>query len=71
MAATPADGLALEGEAAGSWHALVNGADSAVQIARDTGLPWRQVSAVLAHLEIDGLVSFDAAGRVHAAVGAG
>jgi len=29
------------------------------------------VSSVLALLEIDGLVTFDVAGRVHAAVGAG
>jgi DNA processing protein len=71
MTATPTMGLALDGEAAICWHALVNGADSAAGIAHDTGLPLRQVSSVLALLEIDGLVSFDAAGRVHPAVGAG
>lgn len=71
MAATPTIGLALDGEAAVCWHALMHGADSATAIARDTGLPLRQVSSVLALLEIDGLVTFDAAGRVHAAVGAG
>jgi DNA processing protein len=71
MAATPTVGLALDGEVAICWHALTNGADSATAVARETGLPLRQVSSVLALLEIDGLVSFDAAGRVHPAVGVG
>lgn len=71
VAAMPTVGLALDGDAAVCWHALVNGADSAATIARETGMPLRQVSSVLALLEIDGLVTFDVAGRVHAAVGAG
>jgi DNA processing protein len=71
MAATPTVGLALDGEAAICWHTLTNGADSAAAVARETGLPLRQVSSVLALLEIDGLVTFDAAGRVHPAIGAG
>lgn len=71
MAATPTVGMALDGEAALCWHALVNGADSTAAVSRETGLPLRQVSSVLALLEIDGLVSFDAAGRVHPAIGAG
>jgi predicted Rossmann fold nucleotide-binding protein DprA/Smf involved in DNA uptake len=38
-------------------------------IARDTGLSLRQVSVVLAMLEIDGLVCFDAAGQVRPSPG--
>jgi DNA processing protein len=71
MAPMPTVGLALDGDAALCWHAIVQGADSAVTIARETGLPLRLVSSVLALLEIDGLVSFDSAGRVHREVGVG
>jgi predicted Rossmann fold nucleotide-binding protein DprA/Smf involved in DNA uptake len=71
LEATPTAGLALDGEAALCWHALKNGARDGAAIALETGLPLRQVSSVLALLEIDGLVSFDAAGHVHPAVGLG
>lgn len=71
LAATPTVGLTLDGDAALCWHALSHGADSALAIARETGLPLRHVSATLAMLEIDGLVAFDVAGRVSRAVVAG
>ncbi|GAB1341157.1 DNA-processing protein DprA [Gemmatimonas sp.] len=71
LEATPTTGLALDGEAALCWHALMNGAHNGAAIAHETGLPLRQVSSVLALLEIDGLVRFDAAGQVHPAVGLG
>jgi DNA processing protein len=71
MAATPTVGLTLDGDAAVCWHALVSGATDTGTIARDTGLPLRQVSTVLALLEIDGLVTFDVAGQVHPAAGLG
>lgn len=71
LAATPTVGITLDGEAASCWDALRHGAADPSGIARLTGLPLRQVTAVLALLEIDGLVHFDAAGRVHPAAGLG
>lgn len=71
MAATPTVGLTLDGDAALCWHAIASGAGSAAEIARDTGMPLRQVSGVLAMLEIDGLITFDAAGRVQREIGVG
>jgi DNA processing protein len=69
LAATPSVGLTLDGDAALCWHALTRGAGDAMTIARDTGLSLRQVSVVLAMLEIDGLVCFDAAGQVRPSPG--
>lgn len=71
MAASPTVGLALDGDAALCWDALQRGASEIAAIAKYTGLPVRQVTATMALLEIDGLVTFDAAGRVCPAVGVG
>jgi DNA processing protein len=69
LAATPTVGLTLDGDAARCWHALRLGAGDAMAIARETGLSLRQVSVVLAMLEIDGLIAFDGAGQVRPAPG--
>jgi DNA processing protein len=71
MQPMPAHGPVLDGDAARCWDALGQGADDVRAIAQRTGLPLRQVTALLAMLEIDGLVLFDAAGRVRPAVGLG
>lgn len=71
LSASPTVGLTLDGDAASCWHALTAGATDVAGIARATGLPVRHVSSVLALLEIDGLVTFDAAGRVQPQVGLG
>ena len=71
MAASPTVGIALDGDAALCWDALQQGATELSAITRHTGLSPRQVSAVLALLEIDGLVTFDAAGHARPAVGLG
>ena len=67
LQATPTVGLTLDGDAAACWDALRTGAVNVAAIAARTGLPTRQVSALLALLEIDGLVAFDAAGQVRPA----
>lgn len=64
MAPGPAHGPALDGVSAQCWEAVQHGARTAPDIARATALTLREVTAVLALLEIDGLVVFDAAGRV-------
>ena len=60
-----------DGDAALCWDALQHGATQLGAIARQTGLASRQVSAVLALLEIDGLVTFDAVGHARPAAGLG
>lgn len=67
LQATPTVGLTLDGDAAACWDALRAGAATVAAIAARTGLPSRQVTALLALLEIDGLVAFDAAGQVRPA----
>lgn len=67
LQASPVVGLALDGDAATCWDALQAGASSVAAIARHTGLAPRQVTAQLSLLEIDGLVTFDAAGQVRPA----
>lgn len=69
MVPTPAHAPVLDGDAARCWDALAHGASDVRAIAQHTGLPARQVTALLAMLEIDGLVTFDTAGRVRPAVG--
>jgi DNA processing protein len=71
MAASPTAGITLGGDAALCWDALQHGATQLGAIARHTGLASRQVSAVLALLEIDGLVTFDAVGHARPAAGLG
>ncbi len=71
MAASPTAGITLDGDAALCWDALQHGATQLGAIARHTGLASRQVSAVLALLEIDGLVTFDAVGHARPAAGLG
>ena len=71
MSASPTVGLALDGDAAICWDALVKGTSDPSAISQLTGLSLRQVSSVLALLEIDGLVTFDVAGQVRPAVGLG
>lgn len=71
MRSSPAHGPVLDGEAARCWDALCQGASDVPAIAQLTGLPGRQITALVAMLEIDGLVTFDAAGRVFPAVGLG
>jgi DNA processing protein len=60
--------VTLDGEAAQCWDALQRGASDVAEVARLAGMSTRQASAVLALLEIDGLVSFNAAGRAHPTV---
>lgn len=67
LQATPTVGLTLDGDAAACWDALRSGAATVAAIAAQTRLPSRQVTALLALLEIDGLVTFDAAGHVRPA----
>lgn len=71
MAAAPTIGVTLDDEAARCWDAVQQGALDAAEIARVSRMPLRQVSVVLAMLEVDGLITFDAAGRVRPAVGLG
>lgn len=71
MSATPTIGICLDGDAAACWDALQRGVTELGAIARHTALPVRQVSSILALLEIDGLVSFDAAGQARPSVGFG
>jgi DNA processing protein len=59
---------ALTGDAASVWDALTRGARHVPDIARVAGLPVPVAQGALGLLEIDGLVHFDAAGRVCPAV---
>jgi DNA processing protein len=59
---------ALTGDAANVWDALTNGASDASAIAHQTGLRLPEVQGALGLLEIDGLVHFDAAGRVRPSI---
>lgn len=68
MKPTPTAGLTLDGDAARCWDALQGGAHTVSRIAGHAGLPARQVTAVLAMLEVDGLVTFDASGDVRPTV---
>jgi len=71
MQPMPAHGPVLDGDAARCWDALGRGAHDVRSIAQHTGLPTRQVTALLSMLEIDGLITFDVTGRVRPAVGLG
>lgn len=64
MAPLPPHGPVLDGPAAACWAAITAGAEEANAIAAHSGLPLRDVTVALGLLEIDGLVQFDAAGRV-------
>lgn len=64
MAPAPAHGPALDGVSAHCWDAVQRGARVPEDIAQATDLTVREVTAVLALLEIDGLITFDASGRV-------
>jgi DNA processing protein len=61
-------GPALDGAAAQCWDALQHGACEVATIAAHAGMSSRDVVAVLAALEIDGLITFDAGGRVRPAL---
>lgn len=60
---------ALDPEAARCWDAIRQGLDDPTQIAVAVERPLPPVLSVLAQLEIDGLIHFDAAGRIHPAPG--
>lgn len=64
MVPAPAHGPALDGVSAQCWHAVQRGAQTTADVARMTGLATRDVTSVLALLEIDGLLAFDATGRI-------
>lgn len=59
---------AVQGEAALVWDAVLSGAGTADGIAVRTGLALPAVQGALGLLEIDGLVHFDAGGRVRSAL---
>lgn len=65
----PPHAPALDPESAHCWDAIRGGLDDPARIAVAVERPLPAVLAVLAQLEIDGLISFDAVGRVHPAPG--
>ncbi|MBL0939792.1 MAG: DNA-protecting protein DprA [Gemmatimonadaceae bacterium] len=67
--AAPPRGPVLTDDAALCWDAIVHGAQDVAAIARHVGWAPRKATAVLALLEIDGLVTVDNTGMVHQAVG--
>lgn len=64
MTPSPTQGPALDGVSARCWHAVQQGALTPVEVAQHTGLSTRDATAVLALLEIDGLLVFDTSGRI-------
>jgi DNA processing protein len=64
MTPAPTHGPALDGVSAQCWDAVQRGAQTPGDVARHTGLSTRDATAVLALLEIDGLLAFDPAGRI-------
>ena len=69
MAPVPTTGPALQGEAANCWHAIHHGALDVEAIARATRLSVRDVSAQVALLEVEGLLTVDLLGRIQPTVG--
>lgn len=69
IASLPPQGPVLGDEAALCWDAIGQGMQEASTIAQHTGLAPRRVAALLAMLEIDGLVTVEAGGQVRPAVG--
>lgn len=69
LAPLPPHHPALDAESARCWDVIRGGLDEPVRIAAAVDRPLSSVLAVLAQLEIDGLISFDVAGRVHPAPG--
>lgn len=65
----PPQGPVLSDDAALCWDAIGQGVQDPSRIAQHTGLAPRRVAAVLAMLEIDGLVTMEAGGHVRPAVG--
>lgn len=68
LEARPAHRPVVNGDAAHVWDAIQLGADSPSAIADRTGLPLPDIQGALGLLEIDGLVYFDAAGRIRSAL---
>jgi DNA processing protein len=58
----------VNGDAAHVWDAIQLGADTPAMIAARTGLALAAIQSALGLLEIDGLVHFDAAGRIRSAL---
>ncbi|WP_291163514.1 DNA-processing protein DprA [Gemmatimonas sp. UBA7669] len=65
----PPQGPVLSDDAALCWDAIGQGLQEPSLIAQHTGLAPRRVAALLAMLEIDGLVTVEAGGQVRPAVG--
>ena len=68
IAARPRHSPVLNGEAAQVWDAIQLGADTPAAIAARTALALPAIQGALGLLEIDGLVYFDAAGRIRSAL---
>lgn len=66
--ARPPHGPVVNGDAALVWDAIMLGADTPRLIAERTGLALAAIQGALGLLEIDGLVHFDAAGRIRSAL---
>jgi DNA processing protein len=66
--ARPPHGPVVNGDAAHVWDAIQMGADTPALIAHRTQLSLAAIQSALGLLEIDGLVHFDAAGRIRSAL---
>jgi DNA processing protein len=64
MTPLPPHGPVLSGAAAACWAAIADGKDEPSTIAAHSSLTQREVTIALGLLEIDGLIQFDAVGRI-------